>query len=94
MCIVFVEYQIQDDMRAFYLHYMQKLQDQTRLIIYEGTDQKGLFVELWSDMAYTDFLSFKKERLNPSEDSVWAPLEPWISGGLEKMHIWHFTAAI
>jgi hypothetical protein len=94
MCVVFVEYQIQDEVRFSYLHYMQKLKEQTGLMIYEGTDQKGLFVEIWSNIAFTDFLSFKQERLNPQGDSVWKPLEPWIKGGLEKMHIWHFSAAI
>jgi hypothetical protein len=63
MCIVFVEYQIQDEMRASYLHYMQKAKVQTGLKIYEGTD-------------------------------VWKPLESWIKGGLEKIHMWHFSAAI
>jgi hypothetical protein len=25
---------------------------------------------------------------------VWKPLESWIKGGLEKIHMWHFSAAI
>jgi hypothetical protein len=93
MCMVFVEYQIEEGMRTSYLHYMQKIKEQTGHKVYEGTDQSGLFVELWADMMYTDYLSFKEERQNPRTDSVWAPLKPWIMGGLEKIHIWHFSPA-
>jgi hypothetical protein len=94
MSKVFVEYIIIHEKRSNYLHYMQKLMEQTRLELIEGTDQAGLFVEIWSNCSYSDYLSLKKARLEPEKNSVWEPFADMIAGGLAKLHIWHFSKPI
>jgi hypothetical protein len=88
---VFVEYTILEEKRTSYLQYMQYMIEQTGLELFEGTDQKGLFVEIWSDVSYSEYESLKKERLEPWESSIWQPFAALTSGGLNKLHIWHFS---
>jgi hypothetical protein len=91
MCKVLVEYTIVTKKRSEYLHYMQKIIKQTRLELIEGTDQPDLFVEIWSNVSYAEYESLKIERLNPEKGSIWEPFGDMISGGLSKLHIWHFS---
>jgi hypothetical protein len=91
MSKVFVEYRIVEENRSSYIHYMQKVIKQTGLELFEGTDQPGLFVEIWSDVQYAAYESLKADRLAPKEDSIWLPLALMIDGGIRKLHIWHFT---
>ena len=95
MCKVFVEYTILQEKRDVYLHYMQKMIKQTGLELMEGTDQPGLFVEIWSDISYAAYESLKKLRSepvdNPVNNSEWESFEQFISGGFSKIHIWHFS---
>lgn len=90
---VFVEYAIKPAFRDSFLIYMQEWQRREgRLELLEGTDQAGLFVEIWKNVTYEEYLSLKEERLqgteNASHQAVW---EEWIEGGLSKLHMWHFT---
>jgi hypothetical protein len=91
MCKVFVEYTIVAEKRIPYLHYMQKMIKQTGLELMEGTDQPDLFVEIWSDVSYANYESLKLERLNPIKGSAWEPFGEMVTGGLSKLHIWHFN---
>jgi hypothetical protein len=91
MCKVFVEYTIIHEKRTAYLHYMQKRIEQTGLELIEGTDQPDLFVEIWSDVSYSAYLTLKEMRLKPAKDSLWEHFEDLILGGLKKQHIWHFS---
>lgn len=91
MCKVFVEYTIIHEKRTAYLHYMQKRIEQTGLELIEGTDQPGLFVEIWSNVSYSAYISLKKARLEPTAGSLWEHSEEFILGGNKKLHIWHFT---
>lgn len=54
----------------------------------EGTDQRGLFVEIWEAVA--DFAQFKHERLEQKQ-SEWGVLLSYVDGGKDKIHIWEFT---
>jgi hypothetical protein len=94
MSKVFVEYKIVEESRSSYIHYMQKVIKQTGLELLEGTDQAGLFVEIWSDVQYAAYESLKDDRLAPKEDSIWLPLASMIDGGISKQHIWHFTGIL
>ncbi len=94
MSKVFVEYTIIQEKRLNYLHYMQKIVNQTGLELFEGSDQPGLFVEIWSDVSYTEYESFKKQRLHPEMNSDWASFGDNVVGGLSKLHIWHFSKAM
>src|SRR6476659_9260707 len=88
---VFVEYAILQDMRLFYLNHMREwLKREGRLELLEGTDQPGLFVEIWSNVSYEEYEEIKKQRLQRSDENEqqWGT---WIQGGLENIHIWHFT---
>lgn len=91
MCKVFVEYTIIHEKRTAYLHYMQKRIKQTGLELFESTDQPDLFVEIWSDVSYSAYLSLKKARIEPAKDSLWEYFEGMILGGLKKLHFWHFS---
>jgi hypothetical protein len=91
---VFVEYAIIPEMRQVYLDYMQELcLREGRLELFEGSDQPGLFVEIWHDVSYEFYTLLKQERLNfASSDST--PWEEWVQGGKKKLHIWHFSKVI
>jgi hypothetical protein len=91
MCKVFVEYTIKAENRTNYIQYMQLMIAQTGLELFEGTEQANLFVEIWSNVSYSEFISLKKARLEPEAGSIWQPFEALISGGLNKLHIWHFS---
>jgi hypothetical protein len=91
MAKVFVEYKIAEKNRSSYLNYMQKIIKQTRLELMEGTDQPGLFIEIWPEVQYEAYIRLKEDRLAPKEDSIWLPFASMIEGGLSKLHIWHFT---
>jgi hypothetical protein len=87
---VFVEYTILQDMRLIYLNHMRELlKREGRLELLEGSDQPGLFVEIWSDVSHEEYVELKKQRLQTTEGNAqeWGK---WIKGGLEKIHIWHF----
>jgi hypothetical protein len=91
MLKVFVEYRIVEESRSNYIHYMQKVIKQIGLELFEGTDQPGLFVEIWSNVPYDAYERLKEERLAPKEGSIWLPLSSMMDGGITKLHIWHFT---
>jgi hypothetical protein len=91
MCKVFVEYTVKPEFLDDYLRYMQNLrQGEGRLQLLEGTDQPGLFVEIWEKIDYEDYKLMKERRKSPPHlDEVnW---EEWLKGGLTKLHIWHFS---
>jgi hypothetical protein len=94
MCKVFVEYTIIHEKRTDYLYYMQKMIELTGLELVEGTDQPDLFIEIWSNVNYLAYKSLKRERLEPEQDSPWEHFEEMITGGLKKLHIWHFSKPI
>jgi hypothetical protein len=94
MCKVFVEYTIVKKKRIEYLHYMQKIIKQTGLELIESTDQPDLFVEIWSNVSYAEYESLKIERSIPEKGSVWEPFGDMITGGLSKLHMWHFSKPI
>jgi hypothetical protein len=88
---VFVEYTILQEMRLIYLNHMREwLKREGRLELLEGSDQPGLFVEIWNDVPYEEYEELKKQRLQISDenDRLWGN---WVQGGLAKINIWHFT---
>ncbi|NEW08446.1 hypothetical protein GK047_20830 [Paenibacillus sp. SYP-B3998] len=89
---VFVEYAIKPEGRDSYLIYMRELQSREgRLELLEGTDQPGLFVEIWDGVTYEEYEQMKDERLQEASTSVGkASWGQWITGGLGKLHMWHF----
>ena len=94
MSKVFVEYAIKPEFRASFLIYMQGKQlREGRLELLEGTDQEGLYVEIWHDVTYEEYLSMKGERLNVEgiQDGQCGDWEQWIKGGIQKLHMWHFS---
>lgn len=95
MCIVFVEYRIEEDCRDSYLEWSEGIKQQyQQLELYEGTDQPNLFVEIWNGFSEEEYLSMKQARTGSgaAEEKVglWKPLDAWIKGGKSKLHIWHF----
>lgn len=96
MSKVFVEYAIKPEYRASFLIYMQGIQRREgRLELLEGTDQEGLYVEIWNDVTYEDYLNMKQERLKEGQgDGRQGDWEQWIQGGIQKLHMWHFSPVI
>ncbi|MDR6881610.1 hypothetical protein [Bacillus sp. 3255] len=91
MSIVFVEYAIKAEFREPFLIYMQEWQGREgRLEVLEGTDQPGLFVEIWKGIHHEEYIVMKEERLKGPGDEQ-APWDAWIEGGLRKLHMWHFS---
>lgn len=90
MYICFAEYRIQPEHRLKYLEMAAELQkDESRSIQwYEGTDQPGLFVEVWHAQTEEEAEQIKEERC--SERSSWGELSQWIIGGKAKLHVWTF----
>ncbi|KRF09701.1 hypothetical protein ASG89_15935 [Paenibacillus sp. Soil766] len=96
MSKVFVEYAINPEFRASFLIYMQGQQlREGHLELLEGTDQDGLYVEIWHDVTYEEYLIMKEERLNVERmgDGQHGDWERWIKGGISKLHMWHFSPA-
>lgn len=96
MSKVFVEYAIKSEFRASFHIYMQGIQRREgRLELLEGTDQEGLYVEIWHDVTYEEYLIMKEERLNVERlrDGQHGDWEQWIKGGIPKLHMWHFSPA-
>src|SRR6478609_9014085 len=92
MSKVFVEYAIVPEFRNSFLIYMQRLQQREGLLeLLEGTDQEGLFVEIWHDVSYEDYVKMKQERLVERANEGKGDWEQWIKGGIQKLHMWHFS---
>ena len=92
MYICFAEYRIMDELRETYIGYTNQLLTEGHNVqLYEGTDQPGLFVEVWNAESHEIVEQIKKERCN--ERSPWFRVSEWIVGGPAKMHIWTFKPA-
>ena len=94
MSKVFVEYAIYPEYRESFLIYMQERQEREgRLEVLEGTDQPGLFVEIWNDVSREEYIHLKEERFQQGDgtEGNQAAWDKWVKGGLSKLHIWHFT---
>ncbi|MCD1259840.1 hypothetical protein B5M42_013455 [Paenibacillus athensensis] len=93
---VFVEYAIKPEKRDAYLQYMRRLAHmERRLEVLEGTDQPGLFVEIWSGVTPAEYAAMKRGRLEgeaadleasagrkPADRS--APADPSLADGLSE----------
>ena len=94
MTIVFVEYKVFPEKRDAYSQWMkERVRDTPKMELYEGSDQPGLFVEIWHNVEEHEYREFKNERLENPE-SPWAELADYVPGGLDKVHIWHFRRTI
>lgn len=88
MATVFVEYKVPEEHREAYLAWVvQKLRKHDGMKVLEGTDQPGLFVEVWSGVQ--PFSSFVQQRKS-QDDAEWGSLIAMIHGGAPKINIWEF----
>ncbi|GIP31143.1 hypothetical protein [Paenibacillus sp. J2TS4] len=62
MSLVFVEYKIDELYREDYLKTIQDLPGVDQVELYEGSDQPGLFVEIWKGLGDEDYLQMKAIR--------------------------------
>lgn len=94
MFITFAEYRINDANLERYRTESRRLVEESadRVSLYEGCDQPGLFVEIWSAADEEEAEAIKKERCG--ERSSWAALTPLIQGGAAKLHVWTFKPAV
>jgi len=94
MFICFAEYRIMEPYRQTYLALSSELvrTSSHALVVYEGTDQPGLFVELWTAEDEATAEQIKRERCG--ERSPWRPVDGWVQGGRAKVHVWTFRPAV
>jgi hypothetical protein len=71
MSKVFVEYQILPQHRSAYSHWIKNVMGiHPELELLEGTDQPGLFVELWSGLSREAYEQMKEKRTHYQEQSL------------------------
>lgn len=99
MCLVFVEYRLKPACRDLYLAWAESVKAHyPQCTLYEGTDQRNLFVEVWQGIDEAAYAGMKRARQRSGSESgeaadVYrhlAPLSEWVDGGSEKIHIWRF----
>ncbi|CAM4347517.1 HAD family hydrolase [Paenibacillus tarimensis] len=91
MYTCFVEYRVASESRAAYMEWMEAARVSNKsFILYEGTDQQGLFVEVWPADSLEQGEALKEERC--SESSSWAGMFKYVQGGRDKIHAWVFRA--
>ncbi|OXM87083.1 hypothetical protein [Paenibacillus rigui] len=105
MSKIFVEYQILPQYRPAYSAWVGKVRAVCpQLEVYEGSDQPGLYVEMWEGVSQDDYRRMKairKDKAGNVENHLpmaadwaqvdWSPLAEWVQGGESKIHIWHFV---
>ncbi|RIX53057.1 hypothetical protein D3P08_10435 [Paenibacillus nanensis] len=94
MYICFAEYKIMPGEIENYRMKVEELRkaEARSFQLYEGTDQPGLFVEIWHADNEEEAERVKEERLD--ERSPWSALSQWISGGTAKLHVWTFKPVL
>ncbi|PZD94377.1 hypothetical protein DNH61_18420 [Paenibacillus sambharensis] len=91
MYTCFVEYRVALEFRGAYVEWMERIRESDNsFILYEGTDQPGLFVEVWHADSLERGKALKEERC--SESSPWAGMFKYVQGGKDKIHAWVFRA--
>ncbi|CAG7639016.1 hypothetical protein PAESOLCIP111_04001 [Paenibacillus solanacearum] len=95
MCIVFVEYKIGAEHREAYVSWMRGMQAaHPQMEWYEGTEQPGLFVEIWHGLRGEPYRAMQAarrgEEVRQPEWQGWDAMVPWVPGGKDKIHIWQF----
>jgi hypothetical protein len=86
----FVEYRIDPTDRESYLAWLADMRTTLDRVchIYEGTDQPGLFVEVWEAETEEAASRIQKERLD--RRSPLAEMFKYVSGGEGRIHAWVF----
>jgi len=93
MFICFSEYRIDPKFKENYLTLAaQLLKDESKVQLYEGSDQPCLYVEVRQAANLEEAEAIKEERC--SERSPWHPVSSWIVGGPSKLHVWTFQPAL
>lgn len=91
---IFVEYEVKSSQRTNYLKLIGKVkQKHPSLQVYEGTDQPGLFLEIWGDMDEAQYEKWRENRF-ASSLALWASIHACIEGGVSKVREWRFTQHI
>ncbi|WP_035100270.1 MFS transporter [Aneurinibacillus terranovensis] len=99
---VFVEYKVLEEKRTEYMEQMESLRHAMEKIgvddfqVYEGVDQPGLFVEMFHVPTVESYRKLKRKRCEepPGKSGFWQMINPYVSGGTEKIHMWAFAPVI
>ncbi|QJC53320.1 hypothetical protein HGI30_18210 [Paenibacillus albicereus] len=87
-----VEYKIEERHRQDFLALLSELQRRwPRVRLYEGSEQPGLFVEIWPAATEAEARACQEERLDGR--SPWSAIGSWTSGGAGRIHAWTFRPA-
>jgi hypothetical protein len=108
MLKVFAEYQILPQYRPAYSMWMAEVRAKyPELEVFEGVDQPGLFVEIWSGLSSECYNRLKRARFQQQGDGLidpviesgyadidWTEINNWVAGGASKIHLWYFKKVI
>jgi hypothetical protein len=90
---MFVEYKVDPEKRDQYLQWIRSMnRKEPRFELLEGSDQPHLFVEIWRGISFDEYVKLKQERLGRFH-SAWSAMAEYVSGGADRIHIWHFRSA-
>lgn len=89
MGTLFLEYKIEESRLGEYLSWIRQRQAEHGFEVLEGSDQPGLYVELWRPVEHRDAELWRARRLDPA-DPVWSLIHGFAAGGASRIHIWHF----
>ncbi|PLT47298.1 hypothetical protein NYE40_18660 [Paenibacillus sp. FSL W8-1187] len=87
-----VEYKIEERHRHEYLERLRELRERWPDVrLYEGSEQPGLFVEIWPAASEAAAKACQEERLDGR--SPWSAIGGWTAGGAGRIHAWTFRPA-
>jgi hypothetical protein len=88
MSKVFVEYRVEESSREQYMRMIRERPGRFgEWELFEGADQRGLFVEIWHGLSRQQYERMKEDR---TEGKAPLPWDRFVSGGPGKLHIWQF----
>ncbi|MCM3748241.1 hypothetical protein M3223_12835 [Paenibacillus pasadenensis] len=88
-----VEYKIKEEHLAEYSSLLRELQLQhPEVQLFQGTDQPGLYVEIWPADSEEEAAARQEERLDGR--SAWKPIGDWTAGEPGRIHAWTFKPAL
>lgn len=92
MITVFVEYEVDEQLRENYLAVMARiLKEKPGGELLESRDRPGLFLELWKIDGEKQADEFKQDRQGAGNDQ-WEQINRFVAGGRERIRIWLFQA--
>ena len=86
MYVCMMEYRVKEECRDEYLAWVEEVgRLEPQPLLYEGTDQQGLFVEIWP--AESEEAAHRIQDAARAGEAPWSKLPLWVNG---KINAWSF----